>query len=71
MTTIKLASTRNGWAIALLAGTNRTGTTYYDVVRVAPNNKYVTLHSVSDRDKARTLANREWAADKTGSYPAR
>ena len=65
MTTIKLASTRNGWAIALLSGSARNGATYYDVVRVNPQNKYVTLHSVSDRDKARALANREWMADRS------
>lgn len=65
MTTIKLAETRNRYAIALLEGTSyRDGSTFYEVVRVSPGNKYVTIHRTSDYEKARSLANREWAADR-------
>lgn len=65
MTPIKLTNTRNGWAIALLRGTSYSdGTPYYEVVRVAPDNKYLVLHREGDLQKARDLANREWAADR-------
>lgn len=59
MTPIELASTRHGWAIAILRGTF-----FYEVVRVSPDNKYVVLHREGDFKKARALANREWAADR-------
>lgn len=63
--TIKVANTANGFAIALLSGTSyKTGETYYEVVRVDRSNKYVVIHRTGDLDKARSLANREWAADK-------
>lgn len=65
MTPLKVANTRNGWAIALLGGTSyRDGTPYYEVARVAPDNKYLVLHREGDLQKARELANREWVADR-------
>lgn len=66
MTPVKLANTCGGWAIALLSGEYRDGSgTYFDVVRVSPDNKYVTLHTTPDPEKARALANREWLAEMT------
>ncbi len=64
MTTIKIANTTKGFAIALLSGTSRTGKTYYEVVRVNESNQYVTIHRLSDLAAARKLANQEWAADR-------
>ena len=63
-TPLKYAATRNGWAIALVQGTYRTGGTYYEVRRVSPQYREITLHSVADYQAARQLANREWLADK-------
>lgn len=63
MSTVKIANTRNGFAIALLAGTYRDGTALYEVVRVSPANEYVTIHRTSELARARSLANREWIAD--------
>jgi hypothetical protein len=65
----KIVNTQNGWAIGLLTevAPKRSawaGKTCYSVVRIAPDNKYVTLHVTRDYEEARALANREWAADK-------
>jgi hypothetical protein len=60
----KVANTRNGWAIALITSTYRNGTACYEITRVSPSNSYVTIHRTADYQKARKLANREWAADK-------
>ena len=67
METIKIAETRNRWGIALLAGKYRNGTPCYEVVRVSPQSKSVVLHRTGDLQKARSLANREWAADRAAT----
>jgi len=60
----KVANTRNGWAIALITSTYRNGTDCYEVARVSPANQTVTIHRTGDYQKARQLANREYAADR-------
>lgn len=62
--TAKVANTINGCAIALLTKTSHRGGTYYEVARVNPDNKYLVIHRTSDYEKARTLANRQWASDR-------
>lgn len=41
-----------------------TGAAYFEVVRMDRSSKYVVIHRTDDLDKARALANREWAADR-------
>ena len=65
MNALKIANTRNGFAIGLLEGKSyRTGAAYFEVVRMDRSSKYVVIHRTDDLDKARALANREWAADR-------
>lgn len=65
MTAIKIANTRDGFAIGLLSGSSyRDNKTFYEVVRINRDNKYVVLHQTRDITKAKALANREWAADR-------
>lgn len=68
-TITKLAPTANGWAIALIAkvSTGSEPGTYYEIVRVAPSNKYMALYQTRDLAEARKLANREWSADKAAA----
>jgi hypothetical protein len=64
MELIKKADTQRGYGIAILKGTYRTGGAYYDVVRYNRQAQTVTIHSTSDYEKARQLANREWLAER-------
>ena len=59
---VKSAPTSQGWAIGIIEqGTN------FSVIRINPQNKYVTLSRFTDFDKARAAANIEWAEDKAAS----
>lgn len=63
-TAIAIAETVNRWAIAIVKGSNfRTGADLFRVVRVAPDNKYVTLTAHDDEAGARKSANSYWKLD--------
>jgi len=65
MNAVKLANTRNGWAIAVMKTPNRVqaGAEIFCVVRVDPKNKYVTLTNHDNEAAARKTANKYWLQD--------
>jgi len=65
MNAVKMANTRNGWAIAIMKTANRkkAGAEIFSVVRVSPKNQYVTLTDHNNEAAARKSANHYWAQD--------
>lgn len=62
---IKIANTRDGWAIGLIERFEwETGAHYdYAVIRINPQNKYLTISHHKDLSKARAAANAAWISD--------
>jgi len=59
---IKSAPTGQGYAIGII----QEGSSY-KVIRISPQNKYITISKFSELSQARSAANTEWAADKAAS----
>jgi hypothetical protein len=59
---IKSAPTGQGYAIGII----QEGSSF-NVIRISPQHKYITISKFSEFAQARIAANAEWAADKAAS----
>lgn len=63
-TTLALANTRDGWAIAITRWTTYRNTVVFEVHRVSPENKMMRLGTKRTEQAARALANETWLRDR-------
>lgn len=67
-TLIASANTYDGWAIGIVAKVAySTGATYFEVVRMDRQSRYVTISRHGDEATARTAANAEYRSDKAAA----